>query len=129
MITQSRRQSSRLGGANVYQGGPKFEIKPKSYCIQKGKLVNWGGQAPLVPLWRRSCDNTRPKSCKNISSIWNLLGYTGNQWWARYFLESQISVSRIEIKQKRNQRLQNISNKKMQMYASSNREHMDRIQL
>ena len=34
-----------LGGPSVYQGGPKFEIKHKSRCLQKSKLVNWGGQA------------------------------------------------------------------------------------
>ena len=43
ILQQSRRQSSRLGGPSVYQGGPKFEIKRKSRCLQKRKLVNWGG--------------------------------------------------------------------------------------
>ena len=32
-----------LGGPSVYQGGPKFEIKHKIRCLQKRKLVNWGG--------------------------------------------------------------------------------------
>ena len=31
-----------LGGPSVYQGGPEFEIKQKSPCLQKRKLVNWG---------------------------------------------------------------------------------------
>ena len=30
-----------LGGQSVYQEGPKFEIKHKSRCLQKSKLVNW----------------------------------------------------------------------------------------
>ena len=33
------------GGARVYQGGPKFEIKHKNRCLQQSKLVDWGGQA------------------------------------------------------------------------------------
>ena len=42
-FTQSRRQSCRFRGASVYhQGGPKFEIKHKSRCVQKSKLVDWG---------------------------------------------------------------------------------------
>ena len=43
-----RRAGTRavdLGGPSVYQGGPKFEIKQKSRCLQKSKLVNWRGQA------------------------------------------------------------------------------------
>ena len=36
-----------LGGPSVYQEGPTFEIKHKSHFLQKRKLVNWGGQAPL----------------------------------------------------------------------------------
>ena len=31
-------------GAHVYQGGAKFEIKHKSRCLQKSKLVDWGGK-------------------------------------------------------------------------------------
>ena len=38
----SRRQSSRLKRAKRLSGGPKFEIKHKSHCLQKKKLVNWG---------------------------------------------------------------------------------------
>ena len=38
----SRRQSSRLKGAKHLLGGPKFEIQPKSHCLQKKKLVNYG---------------------------------------------------------------------------------------
>ena len=34
-----------LGEPSVYQGGPKFEIKHKSRCLPKSKLVNWGDQA------------------------------------------------------------------------------------
>ena len=45
--SHSRRQSSRLRGAKrLSEGGPKFEIKHKSRCLtclQKRKLVNWGG--------------------------------------------------------------------------------------
>ena len=37
-----------LGGANVYQGGPKFEIKHNSRCLQKSKLVNWGGASMSI---------------------------------------------------------------------------------
>ena len=35
----------RAGGRAVDLGGPKFEIKRKSRCLQKSKLVNWGSQA------------------------------------------------------------------------------------
>ena len=31
------------GGPSVYQERPKFEIKHKNCCLQKSKLVNWGG--------------------------------------------------------------------------------------
>ena len=34
-----------LGGPSVYQGEPKFEVKHNSRCLQKSKLVDWGGQA------------------------------------------------------------------------------------
>ena len=34
-----------LGWPSVYQGRPKFEIKHKSRCLQKRKVVNWGSQA------------------------------------------------------------------------------------
>ena len=44
----------RAGARAVVLGGPKFEFKYKSRCLQKIKLVNWGtkhvdwgGQAPL----------------------------------------------------------------------------------
>ena len=33
-----------FGGSNVYQGVPKFEIKLKSRCHQKSKLVDWGAK-------------------------------------------------------------------------------------
>ena len=53
---QSRAQSSRLRGAKRLSGGPKFEIKHKSRCLQNSKLVDWGtkhvgwGSAPpLAP--------------------------------------------------------------------------------
>ena len=39
-----RRAGARtgdLGWPSVYQGEPKFEIKHKSRCLQKSKLVNW----------------------------------------------------------------------------------------
>ena len=32
-----------LGGPSVYQEGPKFEVKHNSCCLQKSKLVGWGG--------------------------------------------------------------------------------------
>ena len=38
----SRRQSGRLKGAKHFSGGAKLEIKHKSHCLQKKKLVNWG---------------------------------------------------------------------------------------
>ena len=42
---QSRQQSSRLGwGASVYQGGPKFEIKHESRCLQKVSLLYGGAK-------------------------------------------------------------------------------------
>ena len=48
-----------LGGPSVYQGGPKFEIKHSSRCLQKKKLVKWRGQACRLggqaPPWRRPC--------------------------------------------------------------------------
>ena len=31
-------------GPSVYQGGPKFEIKHKSRCLQRSKLVNRGSK-------------------------------------------------------------------------------------
>ena len=37
-----------LGGPSVYQGGPKFEIKRKNRCLQKNKLVNWGGPSMTI---------------------------------------------------------------------------------
>ena len=54
-VEQSQRQSSRLRGAKRLSGGPKFETKHKSRCLQKSKLNDWvatgqacrlGGQAP-----------------------------------------------------------------------------------
>ena len=40
---QGRSRAVDLGGLSVYQGGPKFESKHKSRCLQKIKLVNGGG--------------------------------------------------------------------------------------
>ena len=61
-ILQSRRQSNRLRGAKHLSGGrgSKFKIKHKSRCLQKSKLVDWGGGASLSigepgPPWRRPC--------------------------------------------------------------------------
>ena len=58
--TAHSRDSARavdLGDASVHLRGPKFQIKHKSRCLQKSKLVNWvtkhvdsGGQAPLALL-------------------------------------------------------------------------------
>ena len=38
-----------LGGPRVYQGGPKFENKHKSRCLQKRKLVIGGARPPGPP--------------------------------------------------------------------------------
>ena len=40
-----------LGRPSVYQGGLKFKIKHRSRCLQKNKLVDWGGggRPPLTP--------------------------------------------------------------------------------
>ena len=43
-----RRAGARaddLGGPKRFSGGARFEIKHKSHCFQKSKLVDWGGQA------------------------------------------------------------------------------------
>ena len=42
---QSLGRAVNLEGPSVYQGGPKFDIKHKSRCLQKYELVHWGGQA------------------------------------------------------------------------------------
>ena len=48
--TEPATEQSTLGSqAFIRGGGTKFEIKHKSRCLQKSKLVNWGGQAPLAP--------------------------------------------------------------------------------
>ena len=53
---KQRNGEFRAGGRAVDLGGPKFEIKYRSRCLQKSKLVDWGGggkhvdcrsQAPL----------------------------------------------------------------------------------
>ena len=33
-----------LGGPSAYQEGSKFEIKHRSRCLQKSKLVDWGAK-------------------------------------------------------------------------------------
>ena len=44
---QSQRQRSLLKGAkHLSGGGAKSKLKCKSCCLQKSKLVNWGGQTP-----------------------------------------------------------------------------------
>ena len=45
---QSLRQRSRLKGAKHLSGGKGAisKIKYKSWCLQKSKLVDWGGQPP-----------------------------------------------------------------------------------
>ena len=45
-----RTRAVDLGGPSVYQGGLKFEIKHKSHCFQKSKLVEGGGRGPGPPL-------------------------------------------------------------------------------
>ena len=57
VFSRTRRAGGRavdLGGPSGYQEEPKFEIKHKSRCFQKSKLVDWGakhvncgGKAPL----------------------------------------------------------------------------------
>ena len=39
----SAEQSTK--GAKRLSGGSKFEIKHKSHCLQKSKLVDWGSQS------------------------------------------------------------------------------------
>ena len=41
--TEPAPEQSILGVKRVSGGRPKFEIKHKSRCLQKSKLVNWGG--------------------------------------------------------------------------------------
>ena len=46
MLALSFRAGARavdLEGPNVYEGRPMFGIKHKSHCLQKRKLVEWGG--------------------------------------------------------------------------------------
>ena len=38
-------------GAKCLSGEPKFEIKHKSRCLQKIKLVNWGGKHVDWGVW------------------------------------------------------------------------------
>ena len=40
------RPTVRVGARAVDLEGPKFEIKHKSHCFQKSKLVDWGSQVP-----------------------------------------------------------------------------------
>ena len=42
--------SRRYGVRAVDLRRLKFEIKHKSHCLQKNKLVNWGGWPPLAPV-------------------------------------------------------------------------------
>ena len=44
-LPRSGARAVYFGGPGDYQGGSKLEIKHKSRCLQKRKLVNWGGQA------------------------------------------------------------------------------------
>ena len=64
-----------LGGPRVHQGESKFEIKHKSHCFQKSKLVDWGGQAcqlerpgppapPLAPALNRTVLPTARHRCE-----------------------------------------------------------------
>ena len=63
------------GARAVDLGGPKFEIKHKSRCLQKKKLVNWegqtcrlGGQAPSGQRWRKISKMGGPKPMTRFSS-------------------------------------------------------------
>ena len=40
---KQKRGEFRAGGRAVDLGGPKFKIKLRSRCLQKSKLVDWGG--------------------------------------------------------------------------------------
>ena len=42
---KQRSGEFRVGGRAVDLGGPKFEIKHRSRCLQKSKLIDWRGQA------------------------------------------------------------------------------------
>ena len=64
LLHHSRRQSSRLRGTKRLSGGTKFEIKHKSRCLGKRKLVNWEAKLPCPPppgagpkLHYNSCEN------------------------------------------------------------------------
>ena len=55
LIIRAGGRAVDLGRPSGYHGGPKFEIKHKSRCLQKSKLVDWGakhvdwGAGPLLP--------------------------------------------------------------------------------
>ena len=72
---QSRRQISPLRGTKrLSGGGPKFEIKHKSRCLQKIKLVNWRGASmsiggpgsPLAPALRPDLKRSRSNKKRTI---------------------------------------------------------------
>ena len=44
---KNRQQAEPAAEQSIIRGGggAKFEIKRKSHCLQKSKLVDWGGQA------------------------------------------------------------------------------------
>ena len=42
LSTRAGARAVYLGGPSIYQGGAKFEIKHKSRCLKKCKLVSWG---------------------------------------------------------------------------------------
>ena len=44
----SGKSSTRAGGRAIALGGPMFEIKHKSRCLQKSELTEWGEARPLL---------------------------------------------------------------------------------
>ena len=48
--TEPAAEQSTKRGQALIRGAPKFEIKHKSLCLQKSKLVDWGGRSPWPPL-------------------------------------------------------------------------------
>ena len=58
-MLQSRHQSSQLMGAKRLSGWPKFEIKHKSRCLQKRKLVIGGGGKPPLSAGPSMLSTTR----------------------------------------------------------------------
>ena len=71
-----------LGGPSFNGGRPKFEIKHKSRCLQKRKVVIWGGQACRLgrpgPPWRRPCP--RPSGVFFLFLNWLQINSAGKNY-------------------------------------------------